>query len=111
MKVFQIFKGLCHWDATNEFPTLADTEGRFASNIVFVEAPDYVHEGWGFDEEADGDDRFIQPTAPEGWLYDEATGTFYPESTETTTESKKSALEAQIAALQAELAALTATEE
>ena len=109
MKIFQIMGGFCHWDATNEFTTLADTEGRFAPDVLFVEAPDYVHESWGYDETAEGDARFIQPTPPKGWLYDEATGTFYPESTEVTTtsdEEKAAAIEAKIAALQAELASL-----
>ena len=78
-KVFQIMSGLCHWDATHQFPTLESTKGRFAPNIVFVEAPDYVFEGWGFDEQADGEERFIKPEAPDGWVYDDETGTFYPE--------------------------------
>ena len=77
-KVFQILNNFCHWDATAKHPTLADTVGRYAPDILFVEAPDYVFEGWGFDEEETGDARFIQPEPPEGWAYDEATGTFYP---------------------------------
>lgn len=115
MKVFQILESICHWDATPEFPTLADTEGKFAPDVFFVEAPDYVHEGWGFDEEADGDERFIQPTPPEGWLYDLETGTFYRDPSAPVDpaieELKRREREARIAALQAELAALTATEE
>jgi hypothetical protein len=82
MKIIQILNSFCHWDATPQFPTLQDTEGRFASNIIFVEAPDYVFEGWGYDETAEGDARFIQPQAPEGFIYDERTGTFYPENEE-----------------------------
>lgn len=78
MKVFQISGGLCHWDATKKHPTLADTADRYAPDIVFAEAPDYVFEGWGYDATAEGDARFIQPTPPEGWAYDDATGTFYP---------------------------------
>lgn len=77
MKIIQIMNGLCHWDATSQFPTMKSLEGRFAPNIVFAEAPDYVFEGWGYDESADGDARFIKPTPPDGWLYDDATGTFY----------------------------------
>lgn len=46
--------------------------------MVFVDAPDYVFESWGFDETKEGDARFIKPTPPEGWEYDDATGTFYP---------------------------------
>ena len=77
MKVFQVFCGFCHWDATRVHPTLESTEGLYAPDIKFVEAPDYVFEGWGFDETKEGDDRFIMPSAPEGFEYDPETGTFY----------------------------------
>lgn len=78
MKVFQILNGFCHWDATAKHPTLESTKGRYAPDIKFVEAPDYVFESWGYDETQTGDDRFIQPEPPEGWEYDPNTGTFYP---------------------------------
>lgn len=65
-----------------QFPTFQDTESRFAPDIIFVEAPDYVFEGWGYDETAEGDAHFIKPQAPEGFIYDERTGTFYPENEE-----------------------------
>jgi len=110
MKIFQILDSICHWDATFEYPTLADVDGVFAPNILFVEAPDYVHEGWGFDESADGDARFIQPTPPKGWLYDLETGTFYPDPSlpidPDMEKFKQQKRESRIAALQAELAAL-----
>lgn len=79
MKIIQILKGFCHWDATAQHPTLELTKGLYAPDIVFVEAPDYVREGWGFDETKEGDERFIEPTPPKGWVYDRETGTFYPE--------------------------------
>ena len=79
MKVIQILYNFCHWDATQLHPTLESTEGVYAPDVVFVEAPNYVFEGWGYDETAEGDERFIEPTPPEGWLYDRETGTFYPE--------------------------------
>ena len=84
MKIFQIFNStgddllFCHYDLTSQCPTLEAAASRFAPNIIIVEAPDYVFEGWGFDKTAEGDARFIQPAAPEGWAYDDATGTFYP---------------------------------
>lgn len=77
MKVFQVTNGICHWDATPVHPTLDSTAGRYAPDIMFVEAPDYVFEGWGYDEAAEGDARFIKPTPPEGWAYDDETGSFY----------------------------------
>lgn len=77
MKIFQIAFGFCHWDATPQFPTLASTVGRFPPTDLFVEAPDYVFEGWGFDETKEGDERFIKPVNYQGFEYDENTGTWY----------------------------------
>ena len=82
MKVFQILNGLCHWDATSVCKNLKETKDRFAPTLIFAEAPDYVFEGWGFDSSKNGDARFVKPTPPEGWLYDDATGTFYREQPE-----------------------------
>lgn len=72
MKVFQIEADVCYWDATRQFPTKGSTVGYFPPALLFVEAPDYVFEGWGY---VDGE--FIKPTPPDGWEYDESTGTFY----------------------------------
>lgn len=77
MKIFQIVNGFCHWQTP--FRSLDETK-NFPADCIFVEAPDYVNEQWGFDETKEGDERFIRPEAPEGWLYDEETGTFYPEA-------------------------------
>ena len=107
MKVFQILGNLCHYDATPIHSTLEDTVGKYAPDIVFVEAPDYVFEGWGYDETKEGDARFLKPTAPEGWYYDDVTGQFKqinpPEEAVTSKEDEIASLQAQIAALQAQL--------
>lgn len=79
MKIYQVYYSMCYWDATPIHPTVASTVGRYAPDIMFIEAPDFVREGWGYDETAAGDARFIEPTPPEGWLYDRETGTFYPD--------------------------------
>lgn len=80
MKIMQIREKICYWDATTQFPTLGDTKGKFDDTITFVEAPDYVFEGWGYDETQEGNNRFLKPMPPDGWLYDDATGTFYQEN-------------------------------
>lgn len=72
MKIFQIENNICFYDATRVHQTLESTVGCYPSNVLFVEAPDNVFEGWGY---LNGE--FIKPTPPEGWLYDENTGTFY----------------------------------
>ena len=82
MKIFQIFEGFCYWDATTQHPTLESTKGLYAEDIVFVEAPDYVFEHWGYDDTKTGDDRFIQPTPPDGWRYDPDIGAFINENIE-----------------------------
>lgn len=77
MKIFQISNGFCYWDASRVVSSLEEASQRFAPDIEFVEAPDYVREGWGYDVLADGDARFVKPIPPDGWLYDDESGTFY----------------------------------
>lgn len=79
MKIFQIVDGFCYCEVTMHHPTLQSTVGKYPPNIVFVEAPDYVFEGWGYDESKSGNAKFIEPIPPEGFLYDSKTGTYYPE--------------------------------
>jgi hypothetical protein len=85
MKVFQIKDDICFCDVTRQHPNLLSTIGKYPKNVLFVEAPDYVFEGWGYDENAT-DNKFIKPEAPEGWLYDEASGTYYMEKDNDTKE-------------------------
>lgn len=83
MKVFQILNDMCYVQMNCQ--SVAELEGKYPPDIKFVEAPDYVNEHWGFcdvDTEGnpiEGDARFIHPVAPEGWIYDDDTGTFYSE--------------------------------
>lgn len=101
MKVFQIIDGFCHWDASAVLRRAEDAFGRFPESDVFADAPDYVFEGWGFDADLEGDERFVKPIPPEGWLYDDATGTFYRDGDVPPSEVKKSP--EQLAAENAEL--------
>lgn len=77
MAIFQILNGKCHW--RTPFSSLDETIGKFPPDCIFVDAPDYVNEQWGYDETEIGDDRFIKPVPPEGWIYDEETGQIMPE--------------------------------
>lgn len=77
MKIVQIREGFVHWDATRDVQNLEYASNHYASNIEFVEAPDYVFEGWSVERGDDGKIKFLQPVPPEGWLYDPNTGTFY----------------------------------
>lgn len=78
MKVFQIVSGFCHYDATRLYYNASEAAKHYSPDTVWVDAPDRVFEGWGYDETKEGDERFIKPQPPEGWAYDPDTGTFYP---------------------------------
>ena len=75
-KIFQILHGFCYWDATSFVKTLDKAAEMYAPSIRFEEAPSYVREGWAFDDTKEGDERFVMPTAPEGWYYDFESGAF-----------------------------------
>lgn len=109
MKVFQILNGFCHWDATKKHGSAEVAREFYAPDCIFVDAPDYVFEGWAFDENAEGDARFIKPEPPEGWLYDEETGTFYMEGWEPpeSDTQKIARLETENKTLQAQIKAVT----
>lgn len=77
MAIFQIVNGKCHW--RTPFTSLDEVKDRFPPDCIFVDAPDYVNEQWGYDETEIGDDRFIKPVPPEGWVYDDETGQMMPE--------------------------------
>lgn len=79
MKIVLIENNFVHWDASHEVPDLDWAKSHYAPDFIFVEAPDFVREGWIFDETLEGDDRFIPPEAPEGWVYDYETGSFFEE--------------------------------
>ena len=68
MKIVQILGGFVHWDASASVPSLEAASRLFAADMIFVEAPDYVFEGWGFDPMQDGDARFVKPEPPEGCM-------------------------------------------
>ena len=83
-KVFQIVNDTCYW--LTPYESVEETKDKYPEDCIFIEAPDKVTEGWGYKEQDEdgnpltGDDRFIPPVPPEGWIYDEETGAFFPES-------------------------------
>lgn len=77
MKIYQIFNDMCHYNMTHLYHTVEEAKAHYPASVCIVEAPDYVFEGWGYDSTKLGDNRFIKPTPPKGWLYDEVTGAFY----------------------------------
>lgn len=83
MKIFQIVDNFVHYDMTHLYSSVAVARSKYPPTVQIVEAPDYVFEGWGYDPNESGNDRFIKPTPPDGWAYDEKTGTFYDPDFET----------------------------
>lgn len=80
-KIFQVVNGFCFCNYTMKYKSVEEAKKHYAPDIQFVEAPDFVFENWGYNPKAKGDARFIKPTPPEGWEYDENTGTFYQKLT------------------------------
>ena len=83
-KVFEVVNGICVDKLP--FTSLTTTITSRSSNVLFVQAPDYVFPGWGYkitDDEGNaltGDACFIKPTAPDGYFYNDETGEFVADS-------------------------------
>ena len=101
MKIFQTRKGFCVKDIS---ATAKRIDVFQIPALQAVEAPDFVFEGWGYDAAKAGDDRFIKPEVPEGWRYDDRSGTFYKEGTPCPSEIPTP--EARLAALEAAMLAM-----
>jgi len=113
MKIMQVIDNLCWWDASSVVSSLEEARQKFAPDLVFVEAPDEVREGWGYNPRAKGKNRFLKPVAPDGYVYDEKTGTIVPEDNRTEEErltEKITALRAALEEAEAQLAALKEAE-
>lgn len=94
MKIFLIRNNFVHYDMTPLYSSVEVARSKYPATTQIVEAPDYVFEGWGFNPNENGDARFIKPLPPEGWVYDEKTGTYY---------NPNDLIEQQIAELQNQL--------
>lgn len=101
-KVFQIVDNIVHHQLTNH--TLEQAIETFPPDLIFVEAPNYVFEGWGYLQ-----GEFIKPVAPEGFVYDDTTGTFYKEGEPLVTIIPPEELSANYRKLQEENASLRET--
>lgn len=68
-KVFQIIDGECYSEVTELFPAAADTVGWYPDDLLFVDAPDYVFQGWTY-----RNGKFYEPVAPGGYHYNYENG-------------------------------------
>lgn len=79
MKIVEIVDGKVH----REYPELHSLEEAYqtyAKTLTFVECPDNVFPGFGFDSSKQGADRFIRPILEDGWEYDEGGHPWNPEA-------------------------------
>lgn len=79
MKLFQIINNVANAD----FSKYGEAKDKIPKNLFpetlineLIEAPEYVFIGWFYDSETK---TWIKPKAPEGFAYDDETGTFYPD--------------------------------
>lgn len=94
MKVFQIVGNICFKDIT----VLSNHHDlSYITALHCEEAPDHVFAGWGFNPDAEGDARFIKPTPPEGWIYNDSNGCFEPEFPEPEIPTQLDKIESQVA--------------
>lgn len=78
-KVVEIVNGRVHREYPR-FSTAEEAYSVYAPNLIFVDAPDNVWPGFGFDPDRAGDARFIRPPLSEGWVYDENNHPWNPEA-------------------------------
>jgi hypothetical protein len=82
MKIFIPNNGFTSQDITPTWDTLESAQAFYHQNqpdLLIVEAPDWVFPNWGYDGTKEGDGRFTKPVPPDGWLYNDETGSFEPE--------------------------------
>lgn len=78
MKIFQVVDGVCKW--LTPFTSMKEVYDLYPPDLLFVQTPDWVGEGYTYDDSKLGDERFIMPEAPEGFIYDDETGELVEES-------------------------------
>ena len=78
MKIVEIVDGRVHREYP-ELNSLDEAYRTYARTLMFVEAPDTVFPGYGFDSTKKGDERFIRPKLEDGWEYNESGYPWNPE--------------------------------
>ena len=78
MKVFEIVGNICHKEYP-QYTNAKEASQYYSKEIIFVDAPDWVWPGYGYDSNKSGDSRFVRPTLSEGWEYDENGHIWNPE--------------------------------
>ena len=82
-KVMEILYNRVHREYP-EYDSADEASSHFAPTIRFVDAPDWVWPGYGYDDTKQGDERFVRPALNEGWEYDENGCPWSPEETRAT---------------------------
>lgn len=77
MKVLEIVENRVARDYSSDYGSVEEAYRYFSTDIEFVEAPDFVFPGWGYDRAQKGDARFLKPSVGVGLAYDDATGSVW----------------------------------
>lgn len=77
MKVMQIKNGLIYQDVSSLYESAIEASKYYDNTIEFIDTPNYVFPGWGYNPSLEGDNRFIKPSVPDGMIYDDETGTVF----------------------------------
>ena len=74
MKIFQIINKITYADFSSHSSIANIPDKTYPETVMeqLVEAPDHVFLGWAYIN-----NEFVQPVTPEGFAYDEKTGTYY----------------------------------
>lgn len=76
MKIVQVSDYFVTKDLTEFYSTIESARYDHAFETI-LEAPDYVFPGWIYDSSRPSPGCFIKPAVPDGWAYDDESGTFY----------------------------------
>lgn len=70
MKVMEMMDGNTRKHCS-EYSSAEEARKYFASNIKFLDVPDWVGVGWTVLENVEGDEKYLAPDLPDGWFWDD----------------------------------------
>lgn len=74
--IVQIINNRVFW--ITDMKTLDQAMEIYPPDVLFVDAPGYVTTEWGYDPSKEGDERFTEPVAPEGFYFDREANVMRP---------------------------------
>lgn len=74
--IVQIINNRVFW--ITDMKTLDQAMEIYPPDVLFVDAPGYVTTDWGYDPSKEGDERFTEPVAPDGFYFDREANVMWP---------------------------------